>query len=245
MTTTTFHPEILLSATERARFFEGREEAISIGNYRADPQRAGRWDVTCLSELTELYHLTNAFFLMMTSYLLHGLCMTDLSKRLWVLSRHEHSEGTVIKTQRVFQENFLVRSINTYRKDIADFYLQSPIHFFLPGQTETCSADFFRSNGLCRGMCHWFVYLYFKTIGQFTTAEEHVRAVGAQFEQGASRQAAFLQGLNPLPALYELLRFHIQADYLNTTLQGKTHAELIRQIQSFEPGVYGIYVGNH
>jgi hypothetical protein len=248
MATEAFNPEILRSPALLAHFLDGAEETAAILRARqtpATPPLAGRWSVACLAELEEVYHLTSMLVLTVISYLLHGLCMTDLSKRVWVLSRHEQANGTIIKAQKVFQDTLLARSINTHRKDSADFYLQKPMSTTLPGRAEPINLNFFQERGACRGMCHWFVYLYFKTLNQFTDPQEHMRAIGMQFEQGASKQAAFICSLYPVEQIYQLLHLNFRGDYLRINPLNKSHEQLIGEIQQCTPGIYGIYTANH
>lgn len=247
MATVAFRPEILQSPALLADFLNGNEESAAIIRAAQNPsasQLADRWDTACLSEVKETYHLLYAFVLTVLSYALHNLCMPDLSKRLWVLSRHEQSNGTIIKTEKFFQEHFLARSINYYRNDTADFYLQSPLLLNLSSQSATL-LEFFHDKGLCRGMSLWFVYLYFKTQNHFSNPQEHLRALGTQFEQGASRQAAFLHSMKTPSSNYDLLNLNTQIDYLKINPRGKTHEQIIGEMQHCIPGVYGVYTGTH
>lgn len=249
MTTTDFHPIILVSPVTLPRFLEGTEEVAAIikaGQNPSSPRLlSDHWNVVCLNEVKEVFHLCYSLVLKSLSLLFDGLCMSDLSKRTWVMSCHELTEGTLFKTQQVFQDKFLARSINTYRKDIADFYLQEPLQYSLPGQSRVFNLKFFNSKGVCKGMCHWFVSLYFKTQNLFIDTQEHLRALGTQFEQGASRQAAFLQPTIPSDFLYNLLHMNCHLDFLKIDPRDKTHEQIIQEIQSCPPGVYGIYAANH
>lgn len=244
-----FNPLLLQNSAFLARFLEGSEEAAAIvcAGSNASGRLAGRWEVSYLSNFKEVYFQLTALVLYATSYLSYGLCMTDLSKRLRVWAQHEQSNARVIAAVRVFQNNLLGFSINTYRKNISDFYLQPPLQIALPGLTEASRFNFFSENGVCRGMSHWFVYLFFKTLNQFSNPEQHLCALSTQFEHGASKQAAFLHSLNQsrdmMLMMYGLLNLNVQEDYLSADPQNLE--QLRQELQLCPPGVYGIYIGNH
>jgi hypothetical protein len=154
------------------------------------------------------------------------------------------ADATAIKAQKVFQTNLLSRSINTHRQNTSDYYLHSPLRTSFATHTNSTSLDFFHQEGVCRGMCHWFIFLYFKTQGRFANPEQHIRAVGQQFEQGAARQPAFLQSLALAP-LYDLLKLNVHQDNSKISTAGKTPEQILREFQCRAPGVYGIYTSSH
>ena len=160
------------------------------------------------------------------------------------MSRHAMANATTIKVHKIFQENLLSRSINTHREDTSDYYLQHPLRIpFITHPTPT-SLNFFHKEGLCRGMCHWFIFLYFKTQAHFTDPDQHVHAVGQQFEKGAARQPAFLHSLT-LPSVYDLLRLDVHQDNSRMSVVGKTIEQILHEFQCRIPGVYGIYTSSH
>jgi hypothetical protein len=261
MTVDTFRPEILNSPPSLMRFLSGEDEVRAIQSILTNNQNsavsalyADRWDVAYLPDFKEIYHYLYASLLTLISCALSTMCMRDFSNRVWVLSKHEYSEAEILKTQRVFQGHFLASSINTHRLDTADFYLQSPIQVTLPGQNTTRQMEFFQDKGICRGMCYWFAFLFFKTLDRATDPQEYIRAIGKQFEQGAPMQAAFLQAISsshsPLDpafnsAFYGLLNLHAQQDYLRIDPRSQTPEQIVEQLQNCGPGVYGLYIGMH
>ena len=251
MTTVPFHPIVLVSSVSLPRFLAGTEEVAAIiqaGQNPAALRLSDRWDVVCLAEVKELFHLCYGLILLSCKCLCDALCLSDLSKRAWVLACHEMTDGTLLRTQQVFQNNFLARSVNACRKDIADFYLQEPrLQYSLPGpgNNRVFDLQFFYGKGVCKGMCHWFVSLYFKTQHLFTDPKEHLRALGTQFEQGASRQAAFLQLPLHTREFCNFLNLNCHPDILAINSQGMTCEQLIQDIRSCPSGVYGVYIANH
>jgi hypothetical protein len=243
-----FTPQVLMTQATVECFLNGEQEAAEISRFTPPASTSmsshhGRlWDAWI--DTDELYSLFSSFFLTVASYLFHAVCLIDLSKRTWVMSRHAMADATAIKTQKIFQANLLCRSINTHRKDTADYFLESPIPTPFVAHPNSTSLNFFHQDGICRGMCHWFIYLYFKTQGCFTDPEQHVRAVGQQFEQGASRQPAFLHSLT-LPPLYDLLRLNVHQDNSKVRVTGTTPEQVLREFQCRAPGVYGIYTSSH
>jgi hypothetical protein len=159
------------------------------------------------------------------------------------MSEHAMTDAAAIKAQKVFRENLLSRSTNSHRLDTSDYYLQSPLRIPF-ALINSSSLNFFHRDGICRGMCLWFIFLYFKTQGRFTDSMQHVRAVGQQFEQGAARQPAFLQSL-ALSPLYNLLKLNVQQDNSKISVAGKTQEQILCEIQRRPPGVYSIYTSSH
>ena len=170
--------------------------------------------------------------------------MTGLSKKVWVQSRHVLSDATAIKTSQIFQANLLAKSVNTHRMDTADYFLRAPEKTTLETHPTPETLNFFHRDGICRGMCHWFVHLYFKTRGRLPDIEQHLKAIGQQFEQGASRQSAFLHALGFTP-VYDLLHLNVRTDYSQISVTDNTEDQIITKLQLRPPGVYGIYTSTH
>jgi hypothetical protein len=240
-TSTTSYAELLRSPAYLNQFLSGIEEASALLHSPAatTSNQAGNSDFHQIS--ASVY----GFFLTIGSYLLRALCMTDLSKRVWVQSRHVFSEEAAVKTDQVFKEHLLAKAVNTHRLDTADYFLTpasaSTLHTH-PSAPNT--LHFFQQEGLCRGMCLWFVQLYFKTLGSLPDAESHLKALGKQFEQGAPRQAAFLHSLD-FPSLDDLLSFPVKNNHIKITPAGKTEDRIIGILQALPPSVYGIYLASH
>ncbi len=247
MTTTTFQSDFLQSQTSLNRFLSGDEQAAEI--LRATPSPAasttqGRtWNNSWI-DFDELHSLASGYFLTIASYFLHAICMTGLSKKVWVQSRHALSDAEAIKTSQIFQEKLLAKSVNTHRVDTPDYFLRSPAKTTLKTHPTQGTLNFFHQDGICRGMCHWFVHLYFKTRSRQPDADQHLKAIGQQFEHGASRQSAFLHALD-FPAIYDLLPLSVRTDYSQIPTTGKTENLLIAELQLRPPGVYGIYTSTH
>ncbi len=245
-TTTSFDPSVLLSPESVAHFLNGEQAAAEILRYTpaTTSTSLGRtWNSSWI-DLDDIYYLFYGAALTVASYALHMVCLRDLSKKTWVMSQHAFTDATAIKTQKVFQANLLSRAINAHRMDTADYFLQRSLRIPFPTHPNVASVDFFHQDGVCRGMCHWFVFLYFKTRAQFTHSEDHIRALGQQFAKGAPREAAFLQSLT-LPPAYDLLHLQLRQDYSRISPGGKTIDQIAREFQCRLPGVYGIYTSTH
>ena len=237
-TKTAFHPQILLNTASVASFLNGERETAEIVRYTSQPPKIGG------EQHSELYYYVSSILLTLASYLLHVVCFSGLSKRTWIMSRHAMADATAIKTQKVFQQNLLIRSINTHREDTADYYLQRPQHIPYLTYPNPNIMNFFHSDGLCKGMCYWFASLYFKTEGRVTDPKQHVIGVAQQFAKGAPAQAAFLQSLDNKP-IYDLLQLQVHEDNSKITVTGKTREQICREFQCRCPGVYGIITSSH
>ena len=238
MTTINFNPQVLLTQASVAQFLNGEQEVNEI--LHSTPSLHHNHP----SDTNELYYLFSNFVLTITSYFLHAICLTHLSKKTWVMSHHATADANAIKAQKVFRENLLSRSINHHRLDTSDYYLQSALRIPFDTHPNSTSLNFFHEDGICRGMCYWFIFLYFKTQDRFTSPEQHIRAVGQQFVQGSARQPAFLHSL-ALPTLYNLLKLNVHQDNSKISVAGKTQEQILLEIQRRAPGVYGVYTSSH
>ena len=138
MTTTTFNPNVFLTPASSQRFLNPDQEIAEIIHSSPSSSHHGRLLDADSFNTSELYYLFRGFLLTVASYLLHGACFTRLSKKMWVMSRHAIDDGTAIKTQKIFQNHLLSRSVNTHRQDTEDFYLQPPLrtsHVTYPDRT--------------------------------------------------------------------------------------------------------------
>lgn len=241
----TFKPDFLLIPASLDRFmFRNEEVAVILRDGPTPPTAQGHTWSNSYIDLNELYFYVSGFFLSLGSYLLHALCMTDLSKKMWVQSRHTINDATAIKADKIFQNNLLAKSVNTHRLDATNYFLLPPARTTLATHPAGGMVNFFHTGGICRGMCHWFVHLYFKSRGHFSDINQHLRSVGQQFTQGAPNQAALLQSFD-LPPVYDLLHLRVQADYSKISVKNKTVEQIIREIQVRPLGVYGIYTSSH
>ena len=236
---TIFTPEVLSSRVSFQQFLSGDE---AIATLRPGPHNlAHRWDATDF-EIKELCHWASTLFLTAVSYLLQIVCLTSLSNRVWVLSRHELAEARFAKAAQVFQDNLITRSVNTYREVDADFYAEppSPISF-----TPEAHPIKFQPLGLCRGMCYWYMHLLFRTQLRFVDPVEHLRAVGDLFSQGAPVQAALLHALPTDDFLYEMAGLDMEEEHASIPTKDKTDESVIAELNRLEPGKYLIYTSNH
>ena len=139
----------------------------------------------------------------------------NLVKRCYVSIEAGKQKNATPFYLREIKGQILVRSINYYQPRIHDFYLHARLEFRLryllnsSMQWMTDSAlEFYHPNGLCTGICFWFIYLYFKTIDLFPNSiEHHLVEISKLFKSGATYHAALLQGLNKVNAPW--LRRHI------------------------------------
>jgi hypothetical protein len=238
MPTTAFQPQVIQSQAMLQNFMSGQAEVAEIlRGGKVQPVYSG-----CCPLIEECYYLFCEVILTVGSHLTHLFGMTDLSRRLWVFSRHAIYDATAIKTHRVFQENFLTKSANTHRLFDEPAYLQPATKTYLPTYPEPGSVQWFHSQGVCRGMSLWFVYLYLKTKLKFRDVEQHLKAVGEQFKDGAPVQSALLQSLQTRPA-HELL--HLRAQESQIVTRGQTEDQILSQLQARPPGIYGVYTSCH
>jgi hypothetical protein len=108
---------------------------------------------------------------------------------------------------------------------------------------ESCLEIPLFSEGLCRGACLWFIFLYFKTQEKFTDPLNHLLSVSEQFKTGVPKQAALLQSLEKSFIKMEVssLKNHSISLY-ELDLDRESALE---KIQSLNYGIYRIGVLKH
>ncbi len=240
MSTQTIPTDFSSSSTQLKLFISGDKEKKEVLSRFLLPTTS----VQGKTSNSALYDLAYGYFLTLVSYLVYPLCLSDLSKKIWVESRHILNNARVIKTNKVFQDHLLAKSVNTHRLDSSDYFLRSPNKTDLATHPTPKTLNFFHKEGICRGICHWFTHLYFKTCTSTTNTDQLLTAVGKQFEQGAPAQAAFLHSLDPLAAC-KLLGFKAQMDHSKISTKAKSEEQIIAEFQNRPPGVYGIYTSTH
>ncbi len=245
MPTATLSPYFLQSTSSLTQFLSGRSEVATIEHTLPTPHtplQSHSWN-RCIDP-NWLFYIVSEALLTTSSYLLYALCMTDLSKKVWVYSHHALNNAAIIQAEKVFHKAFLVKSVNSYRLDGAPEYLLPPVATSLPTHPNPGILQFFHPKGICRGICYWFVHLCFKTQGKFENADEHLIALGKQFEEGAPAQAVLLQALHPC-AVYDLLHLNVREDFLKIAPRGKTDEQIVAELHGLPPGMHGIYLSNH
>lgn len=221
-------------------FFSASQESAAI---RQSPPLLPYTPTDGETSFEEISTLVWGYILTLTSYLFYAIGFSDFSKTTWVDSRHIFANATVVKTARIFQNHLLATSINTHRKDSEEYFLRSDESTPLETHPNNGLLQFFHAWGMCRGMCHWFIHLYFKTHGMLTDSDQWMHALGNQFAQGAPNHAAFLHSLN-YPSIKELLHLEIQRDFANVSAN-QTQEEIAQAIMKNPPGIYAVYTSSH
>ncbi len=237
--TTLISNDSFFSAHSLNNFLSGKEAIQEILHSPPVLRQERLW-----SNTEEFSYFITGYILTIGSFFLQVLCMTDLAKTVWVESRHLLANGAALKAEKVFQEKLLVNSINTHRVDTADYFLQPPAPTSLLTIHAPGSLRFFHRDGICRGMCHWFIHLYFLAREKISDSHQLMVAIGKQFELGAPSQAAFLHSLD-FPSLLDLLKLDTQNDFLKISTKDKTNEQIVQEIYACPPGVYGIYTSTH
>lgn len=202
--TALYRPEIVHSLPTLKQFFQGDEDLALIRALAESPRPepfGGRWHVTWLAVTAPLKFIS-ALFLWAIAPILRLFGATDVAIHAEVIGGQLLSE--VLPLIHYVEEgaNYLAPLFNTYA------FSASPVYLTPQLRTETlqdapeiqnCAAGFefinFYQNGVCRGISHWFAYLYLHTQQAFEDPEAHLCAVAGRFSSGANSQAALLQAL--------------------------------------------------
>jgi len=170
-----FTPDVILSSKRVKEFLKGDKEILEIGKSayasRSAPQIfCNRWEITWIRVKSFFDDILEVFWEALSSIFTCFGC-TNLSKRCFLLSIHQHYDHDKVALYDRYGKDFLVPAINIHRLDTSDFYLQDPVsisHINDNGikkasinNTNTVKFNHFK--GVCRGMSDWFIYLYLKT----------------------------------------------------------------------------------
>ncbi len=254
--TTVFSAQVLNSVDNLRAYMAGAEAIDQINQLSQTPipsaasKLSGRWDVVCL-EIQSTFLDIYAIFLTATSWVLYGIGATDLYKRCHLASRHAMSSTLFLHHYHRYQERFLVQSLATHRLDTSDLYLHPSLPAGQGGPFEIrdlrgnpLGADFYHAKGICRGMANWFFFLYYQTQGQFTSSDEHIKAVTKQFEEGAPPQAALLHTLNE-EASAQLLNLQPELNVHHCDPIRQTDRQIAEDLCRLPPGTYALYSSTH
>lgn len=108
---------------------------------------------------------------------------------------------------------------------------------------ERCREIPLFSEGLCRGACLWFIFLYLKTKEKFTDPLNHLLAVSGQFKTGIPKQAALLQSLEKSFLNFETTTLKNQSISLYELDLDRESA--LEKLQSLNNGIYRMGLLNH
>jgi hypothetical protein len=114
-------------------------------------------------------------------------------------------------------------------------------------------VKFNHQNGICRGMCDWFMYLYLNTKEQFSDPRSHMCMLGKQFKNGGGQEPTFLQSINIKKG--KLLGLKVGTQNVGspskclhkwaTVEWNSRKSEMVQQLQNIPPGVYSTWVPRH
>ena len=106
-------------------------------------------------------------------------------------------------------------------------------------------VSFNNSEGVCRGMSEWFVYLYFSTLKKFSDPTQHFTAVAKQFENGAPSEAVLIQNLCIKKGKMIGLKIEYDAYKICDDNSGLGKKITRRIINKIPPGVYTVRFPEH
>lgn len=206
-----------------------------------------RWQIHWMEVLTYIHEKVLSIMLSSIHKGLLSLGLTSASRTVELINLHLCCTKNHLIAIKRHGLDLLSLSRNCHELESREFYLQEPIQIAsirnkemraltIPTSTE---FKFFHSKGLCRGMCFWFIYLYFTTVSDYTDKIEHITAVAKQFEEGAPSPAALLHSLIGIE--YPLLS-------LLGSVKHVSFIEFEKNVASFAkypPGVYSMGLGTH
>lgn len=109
-------------------------------------------------------------------------------------------------------------------------------------------------NGICRGICEWFLYLYLHTQGHFSDPRRHMATLGRHFAKGGGQEATLLHSLFMNKGKLINLKFGTQTtraaasipllSYTCSTWKSSKTA-IVSQLQNLPVGAYNIGLPVH
>lgn len=210
MKTEYFSPHHLQDFSQLQTLFSGEHE---LKNYAPTPIQKetlyfNRWKVALIL-ITAPLRIITALFLEAIGYLTFALCLEKLSRPVFTLSSFVMRDLEVLTTQLDFGKNLIIPAGHFHALGTRDVYGRDPIEREkipskeirdkLFSHPDFDTLTFYHTNGMCRGGCYWFNFLFLKAL-QTMTFEEAALFAAKQFEYGMPRQAALIQtmgGIGP------------------------------------------------
>lgn len=183
-----------------------------------------RWQIAWIYITTPFMGIFVLFCETIACLLFH-LGAVGTSRVFTLLAKHSLYDWKILENQNIYQDRFLVPSRNCHDLWTTDVYTTPPIHesmivdkkvrkmiFYkaivkidshakqlkddvMDGIKKIHFLNFYSSDGLCRGMSSWWMFLFLSTKHLLKDPYEHVKAVSKIFEKGAPRKAALLHTL--------------------------------------------------
>jgi len=180
--------------------------------------------------------------------LCQDLGLRSLSLRIQLIYLHNKTSSLHLQALKTHRTSLLCFCKNLPHLSTADIYLHQPIPKktihdgkiikLLQPYTGEEEIQFFHQTGTCRGMCYWFIHLYFKARDKFKSSSQLIRAISDQFKDGAPRPATLLQSICATEKILGLVGT-TQTFYL------KDFTLLKEALKKNPPGIYSIGLGKH
>ena len=212
MTAARFTPDLLQNVETLSKWLAHSSHLEPIKNVYTPTHvelLANRWRIHWLETVSYLHENLFAVALKFIEAGLSKLGAPILARRIRVLESYLSSTKNHLAVAKISQVALLSLSRNCHQPGSSDIYLQPsiPTSSLLNENIKALTwkdvpdIDFYHKKGICRGMCFWFIYLYFATRNKFTDPMAHITAVAKQFEEGAPSPAALLQSLEDIDQL--------------------------------------------
>lgn len=210
---------------------------------------AERWQIHWLEVLSYLHDKILSSALRVIQYGFIQIGASSLARRVELINLHFNTAKHQLVAVKTHNAALLSLSRNCHQLGSSEIYLQPPlpcssvqdegIRALANTDKSEFYIDFFHKKGVCRGMCFWFVYLYFATAAEFSDPIAHITSVAKQFETGAPAPAALLQSLHSIESpLLSLLGEAKQVSFISFKNDRDSFAK-------YPPGVYSIGLGTH
>jgi len=174
--------------------------------------------------------------------------LDKLALRIHVLHLHAKTSTIHLQALKTHRSSLICFSKNIPTPSSSDVYLHEPIErtkikdpvlekYFFSSKNDN-QISFFHELGSCRGICYWFIYLYFKTKDTFSSPHLHIIRISQEFTDGAPAPAALLQSLHPVENFLNI-KSKTLFYYLDNFI------ELKQNLLSCSEGIYTIGLGRH
>lgn len=251
-----YKPEYIHSYDALSNYFNANaDEAIAqIEAYEPPAVLDYRWQIAWLVITTPL-RIMLEIFLTCLEPLLKCLGASHLAIRCHILYAHLATEDYFLYTLLEGRADAIMAPLfNTYAFSASDVYLAPTVKTELIHDQKVFNTfeldkewnkvDFYRPDGVCRGITTWFTYLFLRTQENFAkNPDGQMQAIGSLFYWGAPAPAALLQALCNGEVF---LNVHAtQLHRIPLTAQEATRDTIHSALKDAAPGAYEVWFTTH
>ncbi len=253
---TVYLPEYIHSYGALSNYFNANaDEAIArIQAHEPVAILDYRWQIAWLV-ITTPFRFMLEIFLTCVEPVLKCLGASHLAIRCHILCAHLATEDCFLRTLLEGRADAIMAPLfNTYAFSANDVFLAPRVKTELiqdrkvfdtfEKDEEWNKVDFYRANGVCRGITTWFTFLFLRTQEHFAeNPDGQMQAIGSLFYWGAPGPAALLQALCNGEVFLNVCAQQLHR--IPLTAQEETRDSIQTALKDAAPGAYEVWFPTH